>query len=145
MRNIFILIVILFNFTSTSSAKDVCDTDKYDFNICKVARNISDDLAPSLPMQLNQNMRLEKTFAIKNIVSMHAVLGYTKQHLEQEASKAGITMKTLEEKMRSTTIAIVCKSESKTSKFIKLGGEIQYIYSYSDYMPYLEIDIKKCT
>lgn len=145
MNKILLGITLFLTIPSLCLAKDECKSNQVNFDTCKAAREFSDELATSLPMQMSQNIRLEKVFAIKSMVSMHAVLGYTKQYLELESSKAGVTMETLEEKMRNATIANICHPKSPTLAFIKLGGKIQYVYRFSDYMPYLEIDIKKCS
>jgi len=145
VNKVLLIITFFLTIPSLCLAKDECKSNQVTIDTCKAAREFSDELATSLPMQMSQNIRLEKVFAIKSMVSLHAVLGYTKQHLEQESSKAGVTMEALEEQMRNVTIANICQPKSPAATFIKLGGKIQYVYQFSDYMPYLKIDIKKCT
>lgn len=144
MNRTILISLLLVVMSSTCLAQDKCKANNINYDVCKAARTFADEFAKVLPMQMNQNIRLEKSFAIQNVFALQGVYSYTQESLEQELSKNDLTMSEMEEMMRNIVTANVCKAKSPTEAFIKLGGQITHIYNFADYKPYMTIEISKC-
>jgi hypothetical protein len=115
MKRFLLNLIIFILMPCASLAKDECTPNLVDYDVCKDARKLADEFAKLLPMRMSQDMMLEKVFAIQNMVSLTAVLGYEKQYLESVASQGGVTMEVLEGKMRKSTMAYICQPKSSTA------------------------------
>ncbi len=136
------IVVPLIIFSTKAFATDECNPNGYD--VCEAARKIVAVYSEGLPMKLSQNITLEKTFALKNIVNLTAVLGYDKSYLEEFVSNKGGTIEDLRKQMIASTKAGICQEHSSTRAFVSLGGQMDYFYKFADGMPYLTIHIKEC-
>ena len=103
-----------------------------------------DEFTTQLPMRMSQNILLEKAMAYKNLISFHAILGYNEDYLATTAKKNGISMEQIRQVMVDSTKANLCQEKSPTEAFISLGGKVQYVYKFSDGMPYLTVNINSC-
>ncbi len=95
-------------------------------------------------MRMSQNLLIEKAMAYKNLVSLHAILGYNEEFLKSTAQQNGVSMDQLAQTMQTSTKANLCQPKSPTEAFISLGGKFQYIYKFSDGMPYLTVNVESC-
>ena len=131
-------------FSSFANAADECTSNLTGFDTCKYARELVDELATQLPMRMSQNLLLEKAMAFKSLVSLHAILGYNEEFLETTVQQNGVSMDKITQTMKVSTKANLCQEKSTTEAFISLGGKIQYIYKFSDGMPYLTVNVDSC-
>ena len=128
--------------STNAMASEVCNTNRFD--VCKKAREISDEMAKNLPMQLNKNLSIHKISAIHNMISITALLAYDKATLDAALKQSNISQKSMEEIMMNSAKDSICISTPETNAFIGLGGAVQYIYKFIDGTTYSTINIESC-
>lgn len=123
-------------------AADECTSNSTDFDTCKYAREFVEEFTSQLLMKMSQNLISEKAMEYKNLVSLHAMLGYNEEFLKNTAQQNGVSMDQIARTMKKSTKANLCQLKSPSETFISLGGKIQYIYKFSDGMPYLTVNVE---
>jgi len=146
MKNFFIMSQFVFLFFSSyfASASDQCMPNMIEFDVCKYAKNLADEASSQLPMRMSNNLMIEKVFAFKNLFSMHVMYGYDEKALYAKAKKNNISIKQINQQIEKSTKANLCQDESPTKSFISLGGKVQYVYKFSDGMPYITVNVDSC-
>ncbi len=107
------------------------------------ARNVAAELAPNLPMQVSKNIVLENVVVAENVVQLKGVLQYDLKFLTDSAVAGGVTQDSIKQKMAANTQNMVCTDE-QMSAFVRLGGEIHYLYFFNDGVQYMVIEIDDC-
>ena len=125
------------NFASNNCIKGYTQTD-----VCKVARDFSDKVAPSLPMKMSQNMTWESVAAAGTIVIAKIRLSTNKNNLQTTYKNAGLPLSSAEAAMAKSA-QNVCNTKAIKS-FINFGGTFRYIYTFIDGEQFTTIDVKDC-
>ena len=142
----FLILTLCFPFLSTADAEDNgCAAKFSSLNICDVARQIQAEMAPSLPMQLSQNLFLTKVTSFGPRVNLYANLRYDEKYFEDALEAQGASRTAVDGHMKLMAKNKVC-SNSTTEAFMGLGGKIGFDYSFIDGVTYLQfvVDIKSC-
>lgn len=124
--------------------EDACLSPTARFDVCQYAREVQEGTASSLPMQLNANMVLERVAAIGPRVAFYAAWSASSADLETALLNARTSEKAIKEGMVTQTRTMVCGQET-TAAFIRLGGEIQYLYRLSDGAPFMSVLVDRCS
>jgi hypothetical protein len=127
--------------TKVSGAND-CAPEGID--ICKMAREVSDSIAPSLPMQLNSNLTIQTIFAFQNVIVLTAFLKYDSSLLQRMLDENKMSMVELTQKMNDMAKGGMCKPKSTTIAFIQMGGVIRYVYKFFNGEEFLTVNITGC-
>jgi hypothetical protein len=144
MSKLAALIVGLISFSGGAYASS-CIPNSINFDVCAEARKMQAGMASHLPMKMNQNMTLLSVIAIEKRVAMTVVWNMSNGELEQTLKISNMTRSDLVEKMRGQTKTMVCSGEkSPTAAFVRLGGEIQYMYRTQDGFPIVEALVNDC-
>ena len=138
----WLILITSLALSANAMASEVCNTKQFD--VCKKAREISDEMAKTLPMQLNKNLSIHKVSAIQNMISITALLAYDKATLDASLKQSNISQKNMEEIMMNSAKDSICISTPETNAFIGLGGAVQYIYKFIDGTTYSTINIESC-
>lgn len=123
---------------------DECKPNLIEYDVCETAKRMAGELADFLPMKMSQKIMIEKVFAIRNTISLTAVLNYDRRSIGSYAIQNGASLQEVDARMANATKAHVCQQKSPTQAFVRLGGKIQYIYRFADGTPYLTIDVDHC-
>lgn len=125
-------------------SKNECKPNLTGFDVCQKVRELADNLAPQLPMKMNSNISLDRVFAVQSMLVLTAILSYDEAYLKTEVQKSGVTMDDLLDSLKKTTIKNVCQQpKSPITALVRLGGQIQYQYYFSDMIYYTSVDINR--
>lgn len=139
-----LLLVATLLLSPLSALADECIPNLVDMNVCNFAKEMQQKAAPSLPMQMSQNLMLEKIMAFGPRLVMSSVWKLSKDDLEKNLVMNSMTMGGLAEKMRGMTQTLVCGREEPRA-FVRLGGEVEYSYMTQDGHPITSVVIKECS
>lgn len=112
-------------------------------DVCEYAKKLANEMAPSLPMQLNQNMSLESIIAIKNVIQLVAQLHFDRTYLENLYASRGLKLADFEAAMRKS-VDNMCSKGNPVGAFIGLGGELRYVYRFIDGEQFLTVVKETC-
>lgn len=142
MRLLAGIIASLMLAAASTSVADTLTEPNHDF-IRKYAKEVAAEFAPNLPMQISKNLTVRAVTAIDTSLTLVALLAYDYDYLKSAATAGGVTPESLKPKMQEMTTNMVCTDELLTA-FVRLGGEIQYIYQFNDGVQYMVAVVKKC-
>lgn len=120
-----------------------CFSPSKTINLCELATDIQQGLAPSLPMNMSATLRLESVASLGPLVQMTAVYMVDKAGLDARISNAGVTMDQYVQTLRDMSGKLVCGQEANAA-FIRLGGELRYVYRLMDANPVATVSVKSC-
>ena len=139
-----LLALITFN-VSFAFAKDMeCQSKIGKRSICSIAKEISTEMAKELPMQINKDFTIEKSFHYKNTVTTWGRFNFNEKALTRYLLKTKISQNDFQEKWRVQAKRGICESGSASREFITSGGVMQYSYVFKDNTPYMTFDIEDC-
>lgn len=133
MKYFFIIIFLLFSFSSYAENNDIFER----------AKEIQGEVSKDLPQKLSQTLTLHSASSSKKTVTLNAILHYTRSYLENAVDAGGVTMDSIKVKMRKFTKNTVC-SFPLLKSFILIGGRIDYAYRFEDGEKYMLISIDRC-
>ncbi len=120
-----------------------CKPNLIEFDVCKKARELADELSHQLPMKMSNELFIEKVFADKGMINLTAILGYDIDYLKSMASDNKVSLNDLKNSLKISTIKVVCQPKTPMAAFIKLGGGVKYEYQFKDRLPYTTIIVDK--
>ena len=133
MKKLITALIILISFIGMSKANDVEALAKY----------VQVNLSKNLPQKISQNMTLTEVIAINDMVMLNALLSYDREFLENKLNSVGNTMQNFKYHFPQVVKKGVCTNEALL-KFVRMGGKINYRYSFSDGENFLTIRIRRC-
>lgn len=142
MKRFTLFLVLLFS--TVSWGGELCTHNPMQVDVCRAASAISEAIAVELPFRLNQNLILQNIEASENVIRMSAALVYTEAHLTQSL-RTGVTLNDMKASVRETAILIACRPKTELQAFIELGGELQFMYFFSDKAHFLTVSVDHCT
>lgn len=110
----------------------------------KLAREMADAVAPSLPMRVNQNLTMQTVVAGGNAITYTANFSYTREELRRTLAQAGKTDAEAKEMMRNAAKGGVCAQGPEGRAFLALGGRVRYLYRFVDGSTYELVEISNC-
>ena len=113
------------------------------FNICEKAREFQRTLALSLPMTMNANITLTMAAAEGPRVVIIAIWHISKADMDASLRVGNMSLTDLEARMNEGTQNSVC-SQDAMAAFIRLGGQMQYIYKTEDQFVVLSPTVTAC-
>lgn len=120
-----------------------CFSEFTKYNVCEKARDIQRTVATSLPMKLNANITVSMVVAAGPRVVMYAVWHMSKSDLDASLRAGGMSLADLAARMSQATRNSVC-TQSFMAAFIRLGGQVQYLYKTEDGHIVLEPVVTTC-
>lgn len=120
-----------------------CKPNVTGFDVCAEARFIQLSLAKSLPKQINANILLEQATVAGPRITMRAVWSLSDADLASSLSASGSTKAELATKMQALANDFVCK-QAVLAAFVRLGGEMEYLYETTDAVVVATPVIKDC-
>lgn len=112
-------------------------------DICKIARELSNEIAKELPIRMSKNMSWETVASVGSTIIANIRLYNTRTHLNSVYEKAGLQISAGKELMIDIANNSVC-SAKPVKAFIDLGGKITYVYRFIDGEQFIAIDVRKC-
>ena len=117
--------------TKSATAQDGCSGNDGLTDLCQNAQLISGELADLLPLQISSDMTLAGVIAIENAVIFRVLWPSTHDDLERRLVSNGMSWAGVQSDLQNFTQNAVC-SQSVLTRFVLLGGEVEYIYQSSD-------------
>ncbi|KRG87297.1 hypothetical protein ABB34_05160 [Stenotrophomonas daejeonensis] len=105
---------------------------------------MADEMAPMLPMRMNQDMSIQTVFAAGNVVTMTAKYEYDRTLLERILATAGVSNEQALQFMRNHARSGPLCSVDEGRNFIAHGGVIRYLYRFNDGAIHTVIDVTAC-
>jgi hypothetical protein len=113
------------------------------FNICEKAREYQHALAATLPMNLSANITLSTVAVIGPRVSITAIWHTSKADMDTSLGAGNMSHSDFEKRMDQLTRNSVC-SQNAMAAFVRLGGQMQYIYKTEDQFVVLSPTVTNC-
>jgi hypothetical protein len=101
------------------------------FNVCEKAREAQAGLAATLPMKLNANITMSTAIVQGPRVIITAIWNIDKSEFDARLQANNMTVADLTLKMDVATKNSVC-SLGLMAAFVRLGGQVQYLYRTLD-------------
>lgn len=138
-------IVLLPFLVSPSAAADgpECFSKYTKMNICEYARGAHAEMVNVLPMKLSNNVTIVTAVVVGPRLVMGASFQMTKAAAEALATERGITMTAWADKIAEATTNSVC-GDKQLSAFVRLGGQVQYVYKTLDGFPIFQPAVTSC-
>jgi hypothetical protein len=137
-----VIAILILSAAFHAKANDICNSKGVD--VCKKAREVSDEIAGSLPMQMDKSMSLQSVFAIKNTLHLTVLLAYERVFLQEALDKGNISSEKMKELMQKSAQSSICQPQSATKAFIAIGGGVRYVYKFIDGTIYTTVNTEKC-
>ena len=142
LRKLFLSLAVLAS--PMALAADVCTTNVTGFDVCEKAKEIASQVKPHLPMTLSENVSMYDINAEKNKLVANVKLGVTEEEVLAAAKQNHLTPGVVKNRLADTAKTGVCAGKNPIGAFIRLGGEMQYIYTYPSGEIYTTVDITSC-
>jgi len=144
MRLLLLMAVPLL-IADAASAQDgaECFSKFTKFNVCEKARELQRGLAPSLPVKMNANVTLSMVYVVGPRIVITAIWHVSKADMDALISAGNMSLADLQARMSQGTRNSVC-SQDAMAAFIRLGGQVQYIYKTTDQFVALSPTVTAC-
>lgn len=129
---------------ANAQSADECFPNLIKFDVCSEAKKMQAEMAKSLPMEVSRNMTLMTAAAFGPRLELNVVWHMTGSTLNNMLVDNGMTHDQLVSRMEQSTRTIVCGQKQPSAAFVRLGGQIQYIYITNDYIPIASPTITQC-
>ena len=132
MRRLLLVATVLFA-TGPASAQDgkECFSKFTKYNVCEKARDIQREVAASLPMKMSANITLSLVSVAGPRVVIMATWHTKRSDVDALLQVGGMSLADLDAKMSQSTRNGVC-SQAVMAAFVRLGGQVQYVYKTED-------------
>jgi hypothetical protein len=120
-----------------------CFSEFTKYNVCEQARDIQRLIAASFPMKMNANITLSMAAVAGPRVILTAIWHTNKLDLDDSLRRGAMSLADLEARMGLATGNSVC-SQDIMAAFIRLGGQVQYLYKTEDGYVVLAPVVTKC-
>jgi hypothetical protein len=133
MRALLLISAALLFSASIAAAQDgkECFSEVTKYNVCEKARDIQRIVAPSFPMKMNANITLSMVSVAGPRVIIIAMWRIKKPDLDASLVAGRMSLADLDARMSQSTRNSVC-SQAFMAAFIRLGGQVQYLYKTED-------------
>jgi hypothetical protein len=101
------------------------------FNVCEKAREAQAGLAATLPMKINANITMSTAIVQGPRVIITAIWTIDKAEFDARLQANNMTVADLTSKMDGATKNSVCSLDVMAA-FVRLGGQVQYLYRTLD-------------
>jgi len=135
-----IVVLTFLSIAWDANAKDSCVANMVGVDICAKAKEIASEFQKHLPIVMSHNLSIVSAAAMGPLVAIQAKHSLAKAEVDSAYAQAGMDLR---RSMETATTGIICEEESPTRAFVNLGGEIQYLYLFSD-LQSLRVSIKSC-
>ena len=140
MIRFIVFLIILVTFPAYA---DECYGKYYKkLDICLFLRQGADELAKSLPMQLDSTMFMTKTYAIGKTLTIEATYLYDRQWLQNYLTQTGSSNEQAEKILVKKAKDTWCEGDYMI--LIKNGAVIRYIYYFKYQTTYFIVEISQC-
>jgi hypothetical protein len=129
---------------ANAQSTDECFPNLIKFDVCSAAKKMQGEMAKSFPMNVSRNMTLMTAAAFGPRLAVMAVWHMTGSALNEMLIESGMTHEQLASRMNQDAQTFVCGQKQPTAAFVRLGGQIQYIYITDDYIPVASPTITQC-
>jgi hypothetical protein len=136
-------IIFLIALVTSPACADECQ-GKYNKNldICQILRQMSNEMAKGLPMQMDSSMSMTKVYSIGNTIAYEATYQYDMNELQNCLSKLGWSNEQFNDYLIRNAKNRLCQSEALS--LIKNGAIFHYDYIFIDQTPYFSFEISQC-
>lgn len=112
------------------------------WDICLFLRQVADELAKSLPMQMDSTMIMTKTYALGKTITFEVTYLYDQQSLQNHLTQIGRSKEQAKEWLVKKAKDSWCEGDNLT--LIKNGAIFRYIYYFKDQTPCFIFEISQC-
>jgi len=138
------LFLAMLSFSTTAETK--CSPNLTGFDICQQAQKIVNEVRPLLPMRLDDSMALEMLSinSDDNRLTAKIRMSMTEEQMLDAAFKNHLKPGVVKTRMSDLVMQQVCNRKNPLRSFIRLGGEVSYIYSHPSGQVYNTVNITSC-
>ncbi|MBR0870052.1 hypothetical protein JQ633_06765 [Bradyrhizobium tropiciagri] len=108
-----------------------CFSKRTKFNVCEKAREAQAGLAATLPLKMNANITMSTAIVVGPRLILTAIWNIDKAEFDARLRANNTTVADLTAKMDVATQNSVCSMELMAA-FVRLGGQVQYLYRTLD-------------
>jgi hypothetical protein len=144
MKIILTLIACLFVTSAHAAEEDPsCFSPVMGFNVCDAARKLQAAGATMLPQKMNANLTIVSVIAAGPRLIFTAMWRLSKADMEATQQQGGFTRDQWSANIQQATQNSVCSGRA-TAAFVRLGGQVQYLYMTSDGFRAFEPLVERC-
>ncbi|ALM70683.1 hypothetical protein DC365_22715 [Vibrio vulnificus] len=141
MYKIIYLFVVLISIPSF--AQTICIPNSTGYDVCANGEYIVSEIAPSLPMQVDNSMSFESIMAFETTVQFNLQLHFDKKYLVDFYAEHGHKLSDFEKSL-PRSMSILCKEGNPIRAFIEHGGKVRYLYRFSDGEQFVSFEKTSC-
>ncbi|KLE49946.1 hypothetical protein PGN57_05270 [Klebsiella aerogenes] len=125
-------------------AANMCTPNLTGFDVCEKAKEIASQVRPQLPLTLSENVNMYDIRSDQNKLIAKVRLGMTEDEMLEAAAQNHITPGMAKNRLGEMAKSGVCTGKNPIGSFIRLGGEMRYIYTHPSGATYTTVDITSC-
>ena len=129
-----LIAVIALVSTNALAEDDPCLSKLTKTDICAYAKEMQVKTARSLPMPISSTVTVRSIIADGPRTVLGAVWAQTDTEIEARLAATGVARPALVQKIAEMTRNYVCRTDDLAA-FVRLGGEMQYVYVTRDNFP----------
>jgi len=138
------LVTLLLAFPLTTFAATNCFNNHINEDMCKRAANMALDIRPHLPLTMSDRVEMYSIESQENKLIAHVKIDMSEEEILTTAKQNHIQPGVVKTRMAEQAKSNVCEKKNPISAFIRLGGEMQYIYTHPSSKVYNTITITSC-
>ncbi|WP_395490888.1 hypothetical protein ACG1VR_10535 [Cedecea davisae] len=143
MKNIVLFVFCMLT-SSTTLAASACAPNIIETDICQKAIKIVNEVRPHLPITLSDSVEMLAIDASDNKIIANVRIDMTEEQMIDAAIKNHIQPGVVKTRMSELAKSGVCAGKNPLRSFIRLGGEVSYIYSHPSGKIYNTVNITSC-
>ncbi len=113
-------------------------------DVCKQAAKMANEIKSDLPLNVSKDVSLYAVEVKDNKLIAYVRLNYSEYDALKIYPWAKKSWGFFKNQWRDTVTAFACGDENSLKSFVRMGGELQYIYSFINGDPYDSFSIVYC-
>ncbi|EBR8155656.1 hypothetical protein DOA20_10670 [Salmonella enterica subsp. enterica serovar Newport] len=138
------LAAFLLTLPLTTLAATNCFNNHINEDMCKRAANMAMDIRPHLPLTISDRIEMYSIESQENKLIAHVKIDMSEEEILTTAKKNHIQPGVVKVRMAEQAKTGVCEKKNPIRAFIRLGGEMQYIYTHPSGNIYNTVTITSC-
>lgn len=139
-----VLITLFFMFPITSIAASNCFNNHINKDMCKQAASMALDIRPHLPLTMSDRVEMYAIDSQENKLIAQVKIDMSEEEVLATAKQNHVQPGVVKTRMAEQAKSGVCEKKNPIRSFIRLGGEMQYIYTYPSGKVYNTVTITSC-
>ncbi|EBC2149057.1 hypothetical protein CVW54_18645 [Salmonella enterica] len=139
-----LVLLLLSSSLATYAATTNCFNNHINEDMCTQAAKMAMDIRPHLPLTMSERIEMYSIESQENKLIAHVKIDMSEEEILTTAKQNHIPPEIVKTRMAEQAKIGVCEQKNPIRSFIRLGGEMQYIYTHPSGKIYNTVTITSC-